>query len=225
MSKKKVSIIICSKNEALTIGEVIKKVRRYSQEVLVIDGRSKDKSRQIAKKMGGQVFLDNGQGKGAAIRLGIKKAKKDILVFIDADGSHEPKDIPELIKPIREDRADLVIASRGRGGSDELHGDFEKLFRLIGSTVITLVINQRFSVQITDSQNGFRAIKKEAARNLNLRENITTIEQEMIIEALKKGYRIREIPSHEYARKKGKSHINLLTMGPRYIWCLVKNIF
>lgn len=224
MTKKKVSIVICSKNEALTIAKVIKKVKRYADEVLVIDGHSKDDSRKIAKKLGCKVLLDSGKGKGSAVRLGIKKAKGQIIVFIDADASHEPRDIPRLIEPIQEDKADLVIASRGRGGSDELHGDFEKMLRLIGSTIITVVINQRFGVQLTDSQNGFRAIKKENARDLSLEENITTIEQEMIVKALKRDYRVSEIPSHEYARKSGKSHINLLTMSPRYVWCLVKNI-
>jgi dolichol-phosphate mannosyltransferase len=220
----KTTLIICAKNEEATLASVIKKANKYVDEVLVIDGHSNDKSRQIARNLGCKVFLDNGKGKGAAVRLGIKKAKGEIIVFIDADGSHESKDIPKLIKTIRERKADLVIASRGKGGSDELHGDFEKLIRLIGSTIITLVINQRFGIKLTDSQNGFRAIKREAAQSLDLKENITTIEQEMIIKALKKGYRICEIPGHEYARKKGKSHINLLTMGPRYVWCLAKNI-
>ncbi len=225
MAKKRVSVIICAKNEFLTLAEVIKKVKRYADEILVIDGHSRDGSRQIAKDLGCKVFLDNGKGKGAAIRLGISKAQSDILVFIDADGSHEPKDIPKLIKPIKDEGVGLVVASRGRGGSDELHGDFEKLLRLIGSTIITLVINQRFGVELTDSQNGFRAIRKKVARNLDLEENITTAEQEMIMKVLKKGYKTAEIPSHEYARKTGESHINLLTMGPRYVWCLIKNIF
>lgn len=224
MTKKKISIVICSKNEAVTIAEVIKKVKRYANEVLVIDGHSEDESRKIAKKLGCKVFLDNGKGKGAAVRLGIKKAKKEIIVFIDADGSHEPRDIPKLIKPIQEGKANLVIASRIKGGSDELHGDFEKILRLIGSAIIVLAINYKFGVRLTDAQNGFRAVERKVTRNLNLKENITTVEQEMIIKALKRGYKVSEVPSHEYARKKGKSHINLVIMGPRYVWSLVKNI-
>lgn len=220
----KISVIICCKNEALTLAGVIKKVKRYADEILVIDGHSQDESRKIAKSLDCSVFLDNGRGKGDGIRKGIKKAKGEIIVFIDADGSHRSQDIPKLIKPIQQDKADLVIASRGKGGSDELHGDFEKMLRLIGSSIITLIINLRFRVELTDSQNGFRAIRRKIARGLDLKENITTIEQEMVIKALKKGYQIVEIPSHEYARKFGKSHINLLTMGFRYVWCLIKNL-
>ncbi len=220
----KTALIVCVKNEEATLASVIKKARRYVNEILVIDGHSHDKSRQIARDLGCRVFLDNGRGKGMAIRLGIKKAKGDILVFIDADGSHEPGDIPILIKPILRDQADLVLASRGRGGSDELHGDFEKMLRLVGSSIITLVINLRFRTSLTDSQNGYRAVKRNVAQKLDLKENIFTVEQEMVIKALKKGYRIVEISSHEYARKEGKSHINLLTMSWRYVWCLIKNI-
>lgn len=224
MKSEKISIIICCKNEAKTIAEVVKKTRRYADEILVIDGHSRDKSREIAKKLKCRVYLDGGKGKGEAIRRGFARVRGEIIVFIDADGSHEPKDIPKLVKPIKQGKADLVIASRGKGGSDELHGDFEKMLRLIGSSIITLAINSRFKVQLTDSQNGFRAIKRKVAQRLNLKENIFTIEQEMIMKALKKGFEVIEIPSHEYARKIGKSHINLLTMGPRYIWCLIKNI-
>lgn len=221
----KTSLIICVKNEEKTLESVIKKSQKYAEEILVIDGHSSDNSKEIAKNLGAKVYLDNGKGKGAAVRLGIKKAKGDVLVFIDADGSHEEKDIFKLIKPILKREADLVIASRGKGGSDELHGDFEKLLRLIGSTMITLVINIRFRTKLTDSQNGFRAIRREVAKNLDLKENIFTIEQEMVIKALKRGYKIAEIPSHEHARVNGSSHINLLTMWPMYIWCLIKNIF
>ncbi len=225
MPHNKISLIICCKNEAKTLGGVIKKARQYADEILVIDGHSQDKSRELAKKLDCKVFLDERRGKGDGIRKGIEKAKGDILVFIDADGSHEPRDIPVLINPIKKGKADLVIGSRGKGGSDELHGDFEKMLRLIGSSIITLIINLRFKVQLTDSQNGFRAIKKKVARDLKLTENITTIEQEMLIKVLKKGYRVLETPSHEYARKIGKSHINLLKMGSRYVWSLIKNIF
>ena len=220
----KISAVICTKNEERTIGQVIREAGKYVDEALVIDGHSKDRTREIAKELGARVFLDSGKGKGEAMRIGIREAGREIIVFIDADGSHETKDIPKLVKPIIEGKADLVVASREKGGSDELHGDFEKLLRLIGSTIITLVINLRFKVELTDSQNGFRAIKKSVAQKLDLKEDIFTVEQEMIIKAFKMGHRIEEIPSHEYARKHGKSRINLLTMGWRYVWCLIKNI-
>lgn len=96
---------------------------------------------------------------------------------------------------------------------------------MIGSDIILIAINYRFKVRLTDSQNGFRAIRTCVARALDLKENITTIEQEMTIKCLKKGYRVCEVPSHEYARRHGESIIKLRKVWFRYIWNLLKNIF
>ena len=120
---------------------------------------------------------------------------------------------------------DCVIGSRPRGGSDELHGDIGKFLRMIGSDIITLGINYRFGVRITDSQNGFRALKTCVAKKLGLRENITTIEQEMTIKILKTGLRVKEIPIHEFKRMYGKSRINLARVSFRYVYSWLKYLF
>ena len=226
MENKKVSVVITAKNEASTIRNIIREVKEYAFEVLVIDGNSQDDTRRIAEEEGVKVFKDAGKGKGVAVRLGIDKAQGDIIVFMDADGSHDPKDIPKLVMPIAlRDEADMVIGSRGKGGSDELQGDIDKCLRLIGSALINLMINLRWKQTLTDYQNGFRAIKASVAKSLNLKENITTIEQEMAMKLLKKGYRISEIPSHEYARKYGTSVIVLKKVWLRYFYSFMKNIF
>lgn len=218
----KITLVICCKNEAHSLKSVIEKAKLYVNEIIVIDGHSTDTSRIIAKQNGVKVFIDNGKGKGAGIQLGIQKTTSDIIVFMDADGSHKASDIPLLIQPITRGKADLVIASRGKGGSDELHGEFEKTLRLIGSAIITQVINWRFYAHITDSQNGFRAIRTTVAKSLNLRENSFAIEQEMLMKALQKHYRVKEIASHELARTHGKSKIFLLSMWWRYLLNLIR---
>jgi dolichol-phosphate mannosyltransferase len=223
--QQRVFAIILARNEEKSIGEIIPRVKPFVDQVVVVDGHSEDNTRAIAEREGARVLLDHGKGKGDGIRTAVQKVDCDIIVFMDADGSHDPSDIPKLVGPILEDKADMVIGSRGRGGSDELHGDIYKLLRMIGSDIILLAINYRFKVRLTDSQNGFRAIRTDVARALDLKENITTIEQEMTIKCLKKGYRINEIPSHEYARKYGESVIALRKVWFRYIWSLLKNIF
>lgn len=220
----KITGVIMTKNEEITIGEIIDGVRPHVDEILIIDGHSQDRTREIALSKGARVELDNGKGKGDGIRVAIDKAKEDILVFIDADGSHDPNDIPKLTKPILDGEADMVIGSRGRGGSDELHGDIEKFLRMTGGGIICLAINYRWNVRLTDSQNGYRAIRKKVANDLGLRENITTIEQEMTMKCLKRGYIVSEVPTHEYARRYGKSNINLKRVWLRYIWALLKNL-
>jgi len=225
MENVRVSVVIPAKNEALTIRDIIKEAKKYAFEVLVIDGNSQDDTRKIAEQEGAKVFQDAGKGKGVAVRLGIEKAQGDIIVFIDADGSHDPRDIPKLVIPIvPKDEADMVIASRGKGGSDELQGDIDKCTRQLGSEIIVLIINLRWKQRLTDVQNGFRAIRASVAKSLNLKENITTIEQEMVMKALKKGLRISEVPSHEYERKYGTSVIILKKVWFRYIYSFIKNL-
>ena len=219
-----VTVVIPTKNEEGLIGEIVSSVRPYG-EVLVVDGHSTDRTREIALQHGARVVLDHGKGKGQAIRQSFTEATTDILVFIDADGSHDTKDIPALVAPIAAGEADLVIASRGRGGSDELHGTVEQLIRYVGSQLIMLAINYRWNVRLTDSQNGFRAIRRDVALTLDLRSNLTTIEQEMLMRALKRGYRVAEIASHEYERRWGVSKVVVWKLWAAYLWSFWRNIF
>lgn len=223
----KVTVCIPTRNEEMNIAEVIEAARGHGDELLVVDGHSSDRTVEIAEAMGVRAVLDGGRGKGDGIRTGIREASGEVVVFLDADGSHSPDDIPMMVEPIIKGEADLVIGSRGKGGSDELHGDVEKLIRMIGSDLILIAINLRFDAHLTDSQNGFRAIRTDVARDLDLCEELTTIEQEMTIKALKKGYVVAEIPSHEYSRKHGRSAISLRNprIWFRYVWSVAKNIY
>ena len=224
-SRSTVSIVIPAKDEEGIIGPVVEAVRRYGDEVLVVDGHSSDRTAAIAAACGARVIQDGGLGKGEALRLAVAHAAMDIVVFIDADGSHEPNDIPALVEPIRSGRADLVIASRGKGGSDELHGTLEQFVRYVGSQLIMLAINYRWNVRLTDSQNGFRAIDRRVALSLRLTSNLSTIEQEMLMKALKLGYQVAEIPSHEFERRWGLSKISVWRLWAAYLWSFVRNIF
>mgnify|MGYP000135597550 FL=1 len=221
----KISVVIPTRNEEGTIKEIIDGCRRYADELLVVDGHSVDRTREIAEQAGVKVILDNGKGKGAALRHAINFVTGDITVFIDADGSHDPRDIPRLVEPILKGEADHVSGSRLIGGSSELHGGFDECFRLMGSSFITACINWRFGVVLSESQNGFRAIRTDVIKQLDLRENITTIEQEMIMKTLKKGFRMAEVPTHEHKRKMGYSKISLRKVWFRYVYSLFKYLF
>jgi len=221
----KTTLIIPAKNEEATIEGVLRHCRPFADDILVVDGHSTDNTREIALKMGARVVSDHGKGKGDGVRVGIEEATGDILVFIDADGSHVPQDIPRLVQPIRDGKADLVIGSRMTGGSDELHGTVNRFIRMTGSHIILLLINYRWNIRLTDVQNGFRAINAQVARRLSLRENSHSIEQEMIMKCAKRGYRLAEVPSHEFERRYGKSTIQLKTAWLRFGWCFLKNYF
>jgi len=220
-----VSVVIPTRDEEGLIADMIAAVQPYAAEILVVDGHSTDRTRDIAAASGARVVLDDGRGKGAALRQSFTEARNEILVFIDADGSHDPNDIPRLVEPLRRNEAELVIASRTRGGSDELHGTAEQLLRYVGSQLIMLAINYRWAVTLTDSQNGFRALRRDVALSLGLRSDLTTIEQEMLMRALKLGCRIVEVPSHEYERQWGESKVQVWRLWWAYLWSVARNIF
>ncbi len=195
-----VTAIIPARNEAATVAAVVAECRRYAGTVLVVEGGSSDGTGEIAEGAGAQLVRDPGVGKGVALRLAVARVTTPICVFIDADGSHDPIDIPMLVAPIQAGKADHVGGSRLLGGSDELHGGGDEFLRLAGSAFITYLVNRRFRVRLSDSQNGFRAIRTEVFQQLDLHARHTTIEMEMIMATLAAGLRIVEDPAHERPR-------------------------
>jgi dolichol-phosphate mannosyltransferase len=218
------SIVVPARNEETTISDVLTATQSMTDDLIVVDGHSSDNTVGIAHDYGARVIKDNGRGKGDAVRVGLAHAGHPITVFIDADGSHEPKDIPALVEPIASGEADLVMASRMLGGSEELFGSLSEVIRLMGSLAISLSINYRYGVRLTDYQNGFRAIRTEVGRTIGLTSDITTIEQEMAIKCLRYGYKVIEVPSHEYRRKGGISKINVMRVSHRYILNLISGV-
>jgi glycosyltransferase involved in cell wall biosynthesis len=215
------SIVVPAWNEAATIADVLRELRGTTDDLIVVDGHSTDATPQIAREFGARVVLDGGRGKGDAVQVGLREARNPIVVFIDADGSHETRDIPKLVEPIAAGEADLVMGSRMLGGSEELFGTLTEAIRMLGSMVISLSINYRYGVRLTDYQNGFRAIRTDVGRSIGLTSMITTVEQEMAMLCLRQGYRVTERAAHEYRRKGGVSKIRVWKRAHLYVWSLL----
>jgi dolichol-phosphate mannosyltransferase len=115
----RIGVLIPAKNEAATIADVVRGARLHS------DGESKDGTADLARAAGARVVADGGRGKGRAIRAALPHLQEEITVLMDADGSHDPEDIPKLAAPILEGSAEHVSGSRLLGGSSELHGGFD----------------------------------------------------------------------------------------------------
>ena len=225
MTNEDITILIPAYNEEKTIYNLVKNVKKtYPNVLVVVAKKSKDNTYNLAKEAGAKVIYDSGEGHGAAKRLGIKEAETPIVVLMDADGSHNPLEIIKLIEPIRKNQADLVVGSRILGGSDELNEPGHH-FRYIATAFVVFAINKRFRSNLTDVEDGFRAIKKDVALSLNLDSTDFDIEQEMVMKALKKKYKVMEVPVHEYKREFGESNIKLLKMGHKFVWRLVKELF
>jgi len=219
-SANMVSVLVCTKDEAGGIRQIVDAVKPYAVEVLVVDGNSTDGTREIAAEAGAKVFTDHGKGKGDAYKVGIEAATGDIIVFIDADGSHDATEIPVLTKPIVDGEADVVIGSRHKGGSDEWEGDLNTYLRAIGSGFLSIMINARWKSNLTDVLNGFRAVRASTAKEVPLRADDFDIEQHMIVQYLKHGYTVTEVRSHESCRAWGESKLPTFRKAYLFFWRL-----
>ena len=221
---RRVAGVILARNEEHTIGDVVTRASRFVHQIYVMDGHSTDRTAAEAARAGASVHQDPGKGKGSAIRRSLELVEADVVVFLDADGSHDPEDIPRLVGPLLRDEADLCIGSRFSGGSEELSVSVGQLIRTIGNILMNIAINTRWRTALTDTLNGFRAIRLPAARRIAMTENTHTIEQEMAMKMLRHGYRVINVPTHEYARTHGTSHIKIWKEWPTFVWCVLVNL-
>lgn len=220
-----ISIVIPCRNEARNLELLLPRAVGIGEEMILVDGHSADHTKTLAERFGIRYVLDNGLGKGDGIRVGIKEVTKAIVVFIDADLSHDPETIPELVQPILDDRADLVLASRMRGGSDEFIATFMELIRLAGNMGLTWLINLRCGLKLSDSQNGYRAARTDLLRALNLNSKKHTIELEMTMRAARAGARLIEVAAHEHSRRFGTSMLSLRKQAFLFFYFYVRECF
>ncbi|MDF2440251.1 MAG: hypothetical protein JWN98_1235 [Abditibacteriota bacterium] len=207
--REDVCVVIPTLNEEATLLSVIEGVRPYCGRILIVDGGSTDDTLACARAADVQIEAMNIRGKGRALRHALHVVAAPVTVLIDADGSHDPRDIPALVLPVLNGRADMVVGSRWTGGSDELHGDMNKWLRRAGSRLLTTLVNLRFRGHLTDIQNGFRAVKTAIGRDIGLEEPGFSIEQEMVMKFLAGRFRVINVPAHEYARQGGEAKLNL----------------
>jgi glycosyltransferase involved in cell wall biosynthesis len=157
----------------------------------VVDDGSDDLTADIAKLAGAQVIRHSqNEGKGKALKTGFETASDaDIIVTLDADGQHNPEEIPNLLEPILDNRADVVIGSRyvnGNGKNTPFH-------RRLGQNVLDTTTNLSGGVKVTDSQSGFRAFNRNSFSAFHFHHTDFSIESEMVIEAGKADLRVEEI--------------------------------
>ena len=222
--KSKVSIVIGCKNEGQGIKQIIQSVKKYSNDIIVVDGHSNDGTKEITKAEKARFYLDNKLGRGDALKIGIKVAKCKVIVFFDADGSHEASDIPALVKPIFNGKAELVMGSRRTGGSFDVNVNPTGIIRAAGCDFLVWLVNNRFHTNLTDILYSFRAIKTEVAKEINIQSNDFGVEQEMVVSCLRKKYRVSEIPSREKARGWGQSKLHTLT-GLKFVASLIQDLY
>lgn len=202
----KTTVIIPALNEGDNIHQLVQGVRIATNvEVIVVDNGSTDSTAQEAEAAGAIVVCEPRHGYGFACAAGVASAKdSDILVFMDGDHSFVPSDIPALIKPIIEDRADMVMGSRVLG-SIEPGSMFPQ--QRFGNWLVARLTNLIYGLSITDL-GPFRAIRRSLLVELDMQEMTYGWPVEMIVKSARQSLRILEVPVSYFNRRFGQSKVS-----------------
>jgi len=189
-----ITVGIPAYNEEKNISEIIKKLQKITNKIIVCDDGSNDSTAKIAKEMGVLVVQhETNLGYGAAIRsifLKAREEKSEFLITLDSDGQHRIEDIQIVLEPLKTGKADIVIGSRflNNGGKNV------PSYRTIGIKILTKLANTSLEQNITDSQSGFRGYGKDVIENVTPSESGMGVSNEILIKASKQGLKIVEVP-------------------------------
>jgi len=224
----KLSIVIPVHNEEKTLGEIVKRVlavklKGIKKEIIIVDDKSTDESRKIMEKLKEKhssiklVFRSQRGGKGAAVRSGFKKASGEYIIIQDADLEYDPKDIPRLLRPIREGKAQVVYGSRFTGEHRNMF-----FWHMVGNKFLSLVTNLLYNTTLSDMEVCYKLFPRSLLKNIPLCENGWGWDPEITVKILKQGIRIYEVPISYAGREfwEGKK-INWKDSF-RILWVLVK---
>ena len=216
-SKKSVSVIIPAFNEAENLGSVLRQIADLYPdfEIIVVNDGSTDETATIARDSGAILYSHPYNiGNGAAIKSGIRIASGDLLVFMDGDGQHDPKDIEEMLSQLPE--YDMVVGARGK----EHHASWS---RALGNRIYNRFASYVAKFQVEDLTSGFRAIKADLARNLlYLLPNTYSYPTTITLGVLRSGRSVKYVAIRAEARKTGKSNIKLVRDGIRFFMIILK---
>lgn len=184
--------IIPAYNEEEALADVIAKTSKYVDRVIIVNDGSADRTADVAIEAGAELINHpTNLGKGEALKSGFEAITDDsIIVTIDGDGQHNPDEIPIILKPIIEDRVDLVNGSRYLYG----HEENTPAYRRVGQRVLDIATNISAGIKVTDSQSGFRAFSPKARNCFRFKDTGFGIESEMLVDAAEAGLKIVEVP-------------------------------
>ena len=201
------SVMMPAFNEEPTLEIILGHVLEQPEvgEVIVVDDGSTDHTWEILTRLGAadkrvRAFRqDTNQGKGAALRRAIAELRMPFALVQDADLEYDPRDYPELLEPLLEGRADVVYGVRGFAGQTAFSFWF-----VMGNKAVTLATNLLFDCYISDMETGYKVLRSDLWRRLNLKGTRFDIEPDISARTLRLGYRIHEVPIHYYARSRSE---------------------
>jgi len=219
-----VSVVIPARREETTIGAVLdalaegmKACPRYEYETLVVVDQASDPTGAVAAAKGARILVNEyGKGKGNALAYGFRHARGEVFVIFDSDGSHDPRDIGRLLDAL-DKGAGLAVASRVLGGSDD-----HNVVRLFGNALFTVLFSILFGTTLMDVLNGFKAFVRDVAPIDGHRAKGFDVEIEIAARAIRKGYALAEVASHENKRAGGVMKSNAVMDGFLILWAVLK---
>ena len=220
----KLSVIIPAYNEIETIAEVLDRVRavEIEKEIIVADDCSTDGTRDFLRSQPDVTLVEHpcNVGKGASIRTALDHVTGDIILIQDADLEYDPRDYPELVRPILEDKADFVYGTRFTRGRPRM-----RLLNYIANKTFALVASVLYGTIVTDEATCYKAFKADVLRGLDLRCRRFEFCPEVTARLLKRGYRYAEVPIWYEARTYAQGKKITWKDGVECIWALVKYRF
>jgi len=212
-------------NEQNFIADVVTRAKKYVDQVIVIDDGSTDDTAKVAQTAGAEVIRHEARkGAGAATKSGFEAAKRgnaDIIVTLDGDGQHNPEDIPKPLAPILSNEADLVIGSRFLQPTPGTQQTNIPRYRKFGINVITWLYNLGSKVKVSDSQSSFRAHTCQLIDALNITEDGFGFSVQVLIQARRKGFVIKEVPISCLYHSQGSS-LNPVVHGLGVAFTVIK---
>ena len=214
----KIAVMIPCYNEEITIEKVIKDFRKElpDADIYVYDNNSTDKTVEIATKNNAIIRKEYNQGKGNAVRRMFREIEADIYVMVDGDDTYPAEMVHELIKPIEEQKADMVIGDRLSNGTYKKEN--KRKFHSLGNSMVRGSINKLFGTNLRDIMTGYRAFNKIFVKNIPVLSSKFEIETEMTLHALDKKFIIKEIPIVYRDRPEGStSKLNTVKDGMKVL--------
>jgi glycosyltransferase involved in cell wall biosynthesis len=225
---KKLSVIMPVYNEKAFIKRAVLAVMKASigkidREIIVVDDGSNDGTTKILKMFKNRkvkvIFQKKNQGKGAAIRRGLKEVTGDIVIIQDADLEYNPKEYPLMLQPILDKNADVVFGSRFLGDRPHRVLNF---WHMVGNHFLTLLSNMMTNLNLTDMETGYKMFTREVANKLHLQENRFGMEPEFTAKIARMKCRVYEVGISYSGRNYDQGKKIGWKDGVRAVWCILK---
>jgi glycosyltransferase involved in cell wall biosynthesis len=219
-SRPTVSVVIPTLNEEPNLPFVLPRISPWIDEVVIVDGRSTDRTLDVARELLPEVTIVHqpGKGKGDALRAGFAAARGDLIIMLDADGSTDPREIPAFVGALASG-ADFVKGTRHAQGAGSADISF---LRMLGNKGLVLLVRLLYGGRFSDMCYGYIAFWKRVLPVLELDSDGFEIETQMNLQALRAGLRVVEVPSYERVRIHGQSNLRTFPDGWRVLKTIIR---